>query len=195
MAPIKETGKTPEEISELDLDLVVGGSGTPGEAPPEDLAGAIDAPPPPPGGEVPPPPPPGGDMPPPPPPGGDMPPPPPAGDEMPPPPPPGGGDMAAPPPHPDGYVNEFIAPLFEGLEYNAEGPSSWTLPVSADQVDLENSTFTVSADQVGSWEGGIPPEAKDNGDGTYTIHSWPMSGMVDNGDGTVTLEVGIPPAH
>jgi hypothetical protein len=121
-----------------------------------------------------------------------MPPPPPPGDDVPPPPP--GGELgAAPPPHPDGYVNGFVAPLFEGLSYNSEGPSSWTLPVSADQVDVENSTFTVSADQVGSWEGGIPPEAKDNGDGTYTIQSWPMSGMVDNGDGTVTLTVDIGP--
>jgi hypothetical protein len=88
-------------------------------------------------------------------------------------------------------VNEFIAPLFEGLDYNPEGPSAWTLPISADQVNVDNSTFTVSADQVGTWEGGLPPEATDNNDGTYTIQSWPMSGMVDNGDGTVTLTVDV----
>ncbi|MBF0375148.1 MAG: hypothetical protein HQL39_17235 [Alphaproteobacteria bacterium] len=107
-------------------------------------------------------------------------------------PPPGDG---VPPPHPDGYVNEFIAPLFEGLTYNEGGTSTWTLPVSADNVDMAASTFVVSADQVGEgeWEGGIPPEATDNGDGTYTIQSWPITGVTDNGDGTVTLDVDIHP--
>jgi len=104
-------------------------------------------------------------------------------------PPPPEGD--APPPHPEDYVNDFIAPLFEGLEYNSEGPSTWTLPISADQVDAEAGTFVVSADQVGTWDGGLPPEAIDNGDGTYTIHSWPISEVADNGDGTVTLTVDI----
>jgi hypothetical protein len=101
-----------------------------------------------------------------------------------------------PPPHPDGYVNEFIQPLYSGLVAN--GPdSSWTLPIPASAVDLANSTFVVQADQVGTWAGGIPPEAHPNADGSYTISCWPMQGeVVDNGDGTCTIKVdiGSPPA-
>lgn len=106
------------------------------------------------------------------------------------PPPPEG---EAPPPHPDGYVNEFILPLYDGLTYDSEGQSTWTLPIDASAVDLETSTFVVSAEMVGTWEGGLPPEATDNGDGTYTIQCWPIDGLTDNGDGTVTLNVDIGP--
>lgn len=106
-------------------------------------------------------------------------------------PPPEGGDV--PPPHPEGYVNEFIRPLYDGLTYNEGGTSTWTLAIDPATVNLEESTFVVSASQVGTWEGGIPPEATDNGDGTYTIQSWPVEGMTVNGDGTVTLQVDIGP--
>ncbi len=103
------------------------------------------------------------------------------------------GVGGATPPHPDGYVNGFIEPLFDGLTYNETGVSTWTLPISASDVDQANNNFVVDASEVGTWEGGLPPEATDNGDGTYTIHSWPISGVVDNGDGTVTLQVDIGP--
>lgn len=112
---------------------------------------------------------------------------------------PAGGDSGeppagdCPPPHPEGYVNEFILPLYDGLTYNEGDVSTWTLPIDASAVDVASSTFVVSESQVGTWEGGIPPEATDNGDGTYTIQCWPVSAMVDNGDGTVTLSVDIGP--
>lgn len=93
-----------------------------------------------------------------------------------------------PPPHPEGYVNGFIEPLFEGLDYVEDGDSSWTLPIDPAAVNSEDFTFVVSADECGTWEGGIPPEATDNGDGTYTIQCWPFDSVTDNGDGTVTLE-------
>jgi hypothetical protein len=100
------------------------------------------------------------------------------------------------PPDPNGYVNEFILPLFEGgsdpaewgLDYDEDGPSSWTLPIDMSDVDLGSSTFVISGDMVGEWEGGIPPEAVGpDADGNYTIQSWPIAEVIDNGDGTVTL--------
>jgi hypothetical protein len=115
-----------------------------------------------------------------------------------------------PPPHPTGYVNDFIAPLFEGapegadgepawgLDYNEADPahSTWTLPLSPDSVNMDSSAFTIPGDMAGTWEGGIPPEATENPDGSYTIQSWPIDNMVDNGDGTITLTVDIgPPAE
>ncbi|MFC3231039.1 hypothetical protein ACFOGJ_27580 [Marinibaculum pumilum] len=163
---------------ELQIDTlrdVVGGTTT--EPPPPEEEGMM--PPPPEGDGSAPPPPPMGD-------GSEPPPPPPMGDGSEPPPPFEAGE--APPPHPDGYVNGFIEPLYEGLEYDTEASTySWTLEIDPENVDLENNTFVVSADQVGEWEGGIPPEATDNGDGTYTIQCWPIDSLADNGDGTVTL--------
>lgn len=99
----------------------------------------------------------------------------------------GAPEGVCPPPHPEGYVNGFIEPLFEGLDYVEGGESTWTLSIDAAAVNAEDFTFVVSADQVGTWEGGIPPEATDNGDGTYTIQCWPFDSVTDNGDGTVTL--------
>ena len=55
-------------------------------------------------------------------------------------------------------------------------------------VDMTNSTFIISGDMVGEWEGGIPPEATGpDEDGNYVIQSWPIAEVIDNGDGTVTL--------
>lgn len=118
----------------------------------------------------------------------------------------------APPPHPEGYVNDFIAPLFDGapegengepawgLDFNVDDPanSSWTLPIPPDAVDMEGNSFTVDANflnDIGSNTSADVPEATDNGDGTFTINSWPINEMVDNGDGTVTMQVdiGMPP--
>ncbi|MEW5774644.1 MAG: hypothetical protein AB1916_14090 [Thermodesulfobacteriota bacterium] len=111
-----------------------------------------------------------------------------------------------PPPHPTGFVNPFIEPLFEGapagaegepawgLNYNEANPaeSTWTLPLSPDQVDLEGGHIVIPGDMVGD-PTNLPPEATDNGDGTYTINTWPISNMADNGDGTITLTVDIGP--
>ncbi|HLA34104.1 MAG TPA: hypothetical protein VJ001_04460 [Rhodocyclaceae bacterium] len=102
-----------------------------------------------------------------------------------------------PPPHPDGYVNEFILPLYDdgALQYNAGGVSTWNLPISRDAVNLATSTFVIPASEVGTWAGGIPPEAHLNPDGnSYTITCWPMQPPVqENPDGTVTINVLIPP--
>ena len=99
-------------------------------------------------------------------------------------------DGDTPPPHPDGPVNEFIAPLFEGLNFDGEGDSTWTLPISEDSVNVEDNSFVISAEHLGD-PSMLPPEATDNGDGTYTINSWPIESVTDNGDGTVTLDVDI----
>ena len=101
-----------------------------------------------------------------------------------------------PPPYPEGYVNEFIAPLFDGtngtLEYNEDGLSSWTVPCPIDAVDMEHNSFTVDSSLVGEWEGGIPPEAHSSEDGDgYVINSWPIEELIDNGNGTVTLMVDV----
>jgi len=102
-------------------------------------------------------------------------------------------DGDTPPPHPDGPVNEFIAPLFDGLNFDGSD-STWTLPISADAVNVEDNSFVISAEHLGD-SSMLPPEATDNGDGTYTINSWPIESVTDNGDGTVTLDVdiGMPP--
>lgn len=173
----------------------------PGDAPPPDG----EAPPPPPGegpppeGEAPPPPPPGDT----PPPDGEAPPPPPG--EGPPPEgeggdiPPEGMDMPegpVPPPYPDGYVNDFIKPLFDGLDFDsASGTGEWTLNISPDAVDMETSTFVVDGSMVDDSGDFIPPEATPNPDGTYTIQSWPIKDMTVNDDGSVTLsvDIGSPP--
>jgi len=94
------------------------------------------------------------------------------------------------PPHPDGHVNEFIAPLYEGLDYDGEGETTWTLPIGEDAVNIEENSFVIAAEHLGSAEF-LPPEATDNGDGTYTINSWSIESVTDNGDGTVTLNVDI----
>jgi len=107
-----------------------------------------------------------------------------------------GGHMEGdtPPPHPDGPVNEFIAPIFEGLNFDGDGDSTWNLPISADAVNVEDNSFVISAEYLGN-PSMLPPEATDNGDGTYTINSWPIDNVTDNGDGTVTLnvDIGMPP--
>ena len=102
-------------------------------------------------------------------------------------------DGKAPPPDPDGYVNDFIAPLFDGTNGTVDTEAgTWTLPISSDSVNVEDNSFVISADAVGDWGGEIPPEATDNGDGTYTINSWPIDSLTDNGDGTVTLNISKP---
>ncbi|MEI8394980.1 MAG: hypothetical protein WCF85_09615 [Rhodospirillaceae bacterium] len=207
---------------ELSLDELEGLAGgqtqsqtqTPQDQPLDPAAGGLPPPPP----NAPPPPPPGGDpgyhpppggdpnqLPPPggdpgyhPPPGGDpnQLPPPPIGGE--PPPPPGMGHV--PPPNPAGFVNDFIKPLFDqhadgtGLNYNQNGgPSTWTLPAGV-IVDQATNSFIVPHDAVkaDSW---LPPEAKPNPDGSFTINSWPIvSPPIVNANGTVTLTVDIGPA-
>ncbi len=103
------------------------------------------------------------------------------------------------PPHPEGSVNAMIEPLYDGtngtLSYDASGPSSWTLPVSASDVDTASSTFWVSADQLGATGGAAPGEfvGYDEVNDAYQVQSWPVTGMLDNGDGTVTLSVDIGP--
>jgi len=99
-------------------------------------------------------------------------------------------DGDTPPPHPDGHVNEFIAPLFDGLNYEDGGDSTWNLPISADAVNVEENSFVISGEMLGD-PSMLPPEATDNGDGTYTINSWPIESFTDNGDGSVTLNVDI----
>jgi hypothetical protein len=111
-----------------------------------------------------------------------------------------GGEMGpppyegpVPPPHPvySDHINEFIQPLYEGVDYNEADPSqsTWTLPEGA-EVDMDNSTITVTADMVNADEW-LPPEATDNGDGTYTINSWPIDDMVVNDAGTITLTIDV----
>ena len=106
------------------------------------------------------------------------------------------------PPHPESAdVNPFIEPLFNGdatdtpawsgLTYNEGGVSQWHLPIDASSVDVAGSSITVPADIAGP--AGEYGEVTDNGDGTYTINSWPIDSLTDNGDGTVTIGVDIGP--
>ncbi|MEI6985816.1 MAG: hypothetical protein WCK65_06800, partial [Rhodospirillaceae bacterium] len=112
-------------------------------------------------------------------------------------------DHLAPPPNPNGYVNTFISPLYDGtngtLDFHEVGPSFWTLPIGRNDVDLATSTFTIPAALVGTWDGGIPPEARYNPeDNTYTIHSWPITNVqIVNLDGqeSVILTVHAVPSE
>lgn len=100
------------------------------------------------------------------------------------------------PPDPNGAVNGFILPLYVGgtepaewgLDYDEDGPSSWTLPISMEDINSGNASFKIPEALPGVWDGGIPPEASGpDSDGNYTIQSWPLAEVIDNGDGTITL--------
>ena len=90
----------------------------------------------------------------------------------------------------DHHDMKFEGPLFDGTVGTADVENgTWSLPISTEDINMENNSVTISADLAGDFGGELPPEVTDNGDGTYTIHDLPIDSVIDNGDGTVTIQM------